>query len=122
MKTRRARAMRKREQEKLMQLVRKFVLDHGGSALDSQAPWTDDDGNSLELVLPTVCGSLRVVPYGNWIACRFSDVAAARNRLPHGPCDRLNPHSGKWNWHFAAMTAESAFATFEAEVRRLLPS
>ena len=35
MKTRRARAMRKREQEKLMQLVRKFVLDHGGSALDS---------------------------------------------------------------------------------------
>jgi len=121
MKTRRAQAMRKGEQKKLIQLVRTFILDHGGTAIDSPAPWADDDGNSLELVLPTVCGPLRVVPYGNWIACRFSDVAAARGHLPHEQNDRLNPHSGKFNFHFNAVTADFAFAVFEAEVLPLLP-
>jgi len=32
-----------------------------------------------------------------WIACRFADVATAKRVL--GSDDRLNPFSGKWNFH-----------------------
>jgi hypothetical protein len=73
------------------------------------------------MALPTICGTLHVTPYGNWIACRFYDTDAAVAHFgsdqAHG---RLNRYSGKWNFHFAAIPAADAFAEFEAEVLPLL--
>lgn len=47
--------------------------------------------------LDTRAGRLDVTPHPTWVACRFVDVAAAKAILGTDP--RLNPHSGKWNWH-----------------------
>ena len=47
-----------------------------------------------------------------------------KQHLPHGHADRLNPYSGKWNWHGDGLDADG-YATemlnkFEAAVNRLL--
>lgn len=53
-----------------------------------------------------------------WIACRFIDVDKAKRRFYIG--QRLNPYSGKWNWHvfefcqcatmFCKLSASDAYA------------
>lgn len=49
--------------------------------------------------IETKAGMLRVTPYEDWIATRFDDPARAKSVL--GDEVRwLNPHSGKWNFHF----------------------
>jgi hypothetical protein len=59
--------------------------------------------------------------YGDWIAYRYVNVARAVARLggerhPH----RLNPHIGKFNCTFSAITAQEVLAAFEAELLPLL--
>ena len=66
-------------------------------------PLADSDG---AFVLDTPLGTLRATPYDDWIACRFEDVARAKQHLAHGHADRLNPHSGKWNWHGDGLDAD----------------
>jgi hypothetical protein len=54
------------------------------------------------------------------IYARFDDVAAAKTKVYYGPSSRLNPYSGKWNWHFDWDQAEMVLQQFEREVRDLL--
>jgi hypothetical protein len=37
------------------------------------------------MALPTICGTLHVTPYGNWIACRFYDTEAAVAHFGYDP-------------------------------------
>jgi len=46
-------------------------------------------------LIETKAGQLSVRIYNDWLACRFDDVARAKNTVPSGS---LNPFSGKWNW------------------------
>ena len=69
-----------------------------------------------DLELDTVAGTLRVTPYQNWIACRFDDVEAAKQRVGFGA---LNPWSGKWNWHFERPDANDV-EFFAKQIERLL--
>jgi len=71
---------------------------------------------SYDWEIDTVAGALRVTPYPNWIACRFDDVEAARQRVHFGT---LNPWSGKWNWHFEHPNSDDA-AFFVEQIERLL--
>ena len=55
--------------------------------------------------LNTVCGLMRIgldAPDKSQvfsIMCRFEDVQEAKKYLQHDHNGRLNPYSGKWNWH-----------------------
>lgn len=55
-----------------------------------------------EYAVWTKAGRLTIHPYGDWIACRFDDPKAAAKVLnAKGMFDtRLNPCSGKWNFHY----------------------
>ena len=56
--------------------------------------------------LPTRYGTLLITPYDNWVACRFSHVElAVAGNIPN-----VNPHSGKWNWHFSGQTKRELLA------------
>ena len=53
-----------------------------------------------EYKIKTVVGELFIHIRDNWVHCCFEDVAAARKHFgDHGFQCRLNPCSGKWNWH-----------------------
>ena len=49
------------------------------------------------LRIETAAGALDLCPQDNWLACRFVDVTRAKEVLGSDP--RLNPFSGKWNFH-----------------------
>lgn len=52
--------------------------------------------------LQTHAGELRISIDGDSLMCRFEDVPKAKEELYsslYGLDDRLNPYSGKWNWH-----------------------
>lgn len=72
-------------------------------------------------VVKTKVGTLRVMPYGDWIACRFEEPARAnllyyRRSDPPLSAGRLNPYSGKFNFHFGRQTAASAFEEFRSAI------
>ena len=78
------------------------------------------------LAIQTKLGLLSVTPYEGWIACRFHDVtrAAAHFGVTSITQQRLNPVSGKWNWHPHANTygsLDAMVATFKGHVESLLP-
>jgi hypothetical protein len=52
--------------------------------------------------IESVAGPLHVMPMDDWLACRFEDVAAASKHFVIHTIQqgRLNPFSGKWNWHW----------------------
>ena len=55
------------------------------------------------LRLRTVVGDLDISVFDDWVATRFADPEAAKALLnPRGELGscRLNPFSGKWNFHF----------------------
>ena len=66
--------------------------------------------------IETIAGAMRVTPYDTWVACRFDDVDAAKQRVRFGT---LNPWSGKWNWHFDRPGANDA-GFFNEQIERLL--
>lgn len=82
------------------------------------------EGGLRDYRLDTPIGVLWASPYDDWIACCFEDVARAKEHLPHGHADRLNPHSGKWNWHGDGLDgdghATQMLNQFEREVKMLL--
>jgi len=58
-----------------------------------------------EMLVATVCGTLRVTPFDDWIALQFKDLELVRN-LPGG---EYNEISGKWNIHvYNGMKADRA--------------
>lgn len=92
------------ERRKLSYLVRKFILANGGSE-------GNDYADHVGYTLPTAAGELSVTYDRGWgtIFGRFEDVEAAKKLLGTAPYNRLNPYSGKWNFHFGRTTAEAAF-------------
>ena len=53
-----------------------------------------------EYKIQTVIGELFIHIQSDFVHCCFEDVAAARKHFgDHGFQHRLNPCSGKWNWH-----------------------
>jgi hypothetical protein len=127
MPARRARRdqMLKREREKLSRNVREYVLSVGGRVAETGRVVVEG-GERLHtedrLEVTTRAGTLSVVPYAGWIACRFDDVKAAVALLGYDPVSgRLNPYSGKWNFHFGRCTAEEALGEFARELGHVLP-
>lgn len=57
------------------------------------------------LRLETAAGPLDLCPQDNWLACRFVDVDRGKLLLRKDP--RLNPFSGKWNFHPDVADAEA---------------
>lgn len=74
-----------------------------------------------EWTLATKAGPLTLKAVDcEFIHCRFEDVEKAKDHLGHSPNSRLNPYSGKWNWHFDHLFIEVNLAQFGREVRSLL--
>jgi hypothetical protein len=127
MPTRRARRdqMLKRERERLAGKVRGYVLSVGGKVAET-GRMIEEGGERMHtndrLELTTHAGTLSVIPYDGWIACRFHDVKAAVALLGYNPaCGRLNPFSGKWNFHFGRCTADDALLEFAWGLGRVPP-
>jgi hypothetical protein len=72
--------------------------------------------------IDTRAGYLFIFPYYTWIACRFESVERAREHfgVTHIGVDRLNPYSGKWNFH-ADWNKESVAAMVEQFKREVAP-
>jgi hypothetical protein len=104
--------MLRRERQRLTRLVQQHLLQCGAEVVD-YGPLA---GAPVTFAVPTRAGTLHVTPYGNWMACRFHDPAAA-SRLCSG---HSNPHSGKWNFHYGRVTAEAAFLHFATALNSVL--
>lgn len=72
--------------------------------------------------IETKAGRLYITPYENWIAACFADVERAKQLLGSSLHGRLNPSTGKWNFHFAdeALEGNVALDCFTSHVERLL--
>lgn len=53
-------------------------------------------GDTIEYFLETPLGQLKVHPFDDWIALRFTDVARAKAHFGEHR-DEFNPFTGKWN-------------------------
>lgn len=56
-----------------------------------------------EYEITTILGDLFIAIYDDWVHCCFENVEAAKQHFGHVGISanrRLNPHSGKWNWHW----------------------
>jgi hypothetical protein len=104
--------------EKLGRLLADFLKADGAALQDIER----------RVEVETLAGKLTIhydqKNYGA-ILCRFEDPDTAKAVLhgseriyPGGP-QRLNPHSGKWNFHFGACIAEEAFEQFEREFKKV---
>jgi hypothetical protein len=75
------------------------------------------------LRLHTLAGELELSVYDGWLATRFIDPDRANALLnPRGQLGgcRLNPYSGKWNFHFGPEDrVEDGVALVEAELRTI---
>lgn len=56
-----------------------------------------------------------------WLHARFADVEKAKTVLPSGPVSRLNPYSGKYNFHFTGDDCASQFFFMVRELHSLNP-
>jgi hypothetical protein len=84
-----------------------------------------DSGEWYSLRIDTFVGPLELCPQDGWLAARFTDVprAVAVMNPKREWAHRLNPVSGKWNFHpdlssAAAVAAE--LGLIERQVRLLL--
>jgi hypothetical protein len=121
-------AMKKTEILAFASLVGRNLLDQGAEIIDCfHATVIPRRGKLWHLQtnkfsLDTICGELHVIVYDGWIACRFQDVARAKQSLPIGLQAVLNPFSGKWNHHYLdGWTAKDAAKDFHDTISRILP-
>ena len=63
--------------------------------------------------IATTAGNLKLAIMDDWLACVFVDQVKARGVLKGD--QRLNIHSGKWNW----MGGEADLQAFVSEIKRL---
>jgi hypothetical protein len=86
----------------------------------------------------TIVGLLTIHVYDDWLACRFAETERPNAHFGvrySDPCIRLNPYSGKWNWHWfecmphgtkwtkanKAKGSALLLTTFQNAVDRILP-
>jgi len=107
----------KKQQADFKKAATKYLLSINAEAIDSQSSF---DWYKVE----TVCGVLKIgleQPERGEIFSiygRFEDVEKAKEFLPHKFDDRLNPYSGKWNWH--SRNDEAMLRHFDIELSPLL--
>ena len=88
-------------------------------------PWLSRHGPLGEYeryTIQTKAGPLLVHVYDDWVACRFDDVARAKIHFGYMPGvnSRLNPYSGKWNWHtWDVSTEPQSKKTFQRLINNL---
>jgi hypothetical protein len=76
-----------------------------------------------DVELETKVGPLDLTAYDGWLAARFVDVPRARALLNPAAAwtSRLNPVSGKWNFHFDdSVTPEIAVEYIGRHLREVL--
>jgi hypothetical protein len=97
-----------------MKLTKKQSAEYMKSALEilRSFGFQQDETSGHEYSADTIAGKLHVTIYPDWTACRFDDVKKAVE-VTQG--DRINPHSGKWNW-----MELTDLPYFQAELRRLI--
>lgn len=99
----------KRKSKKLKSLVTRYIADHGGASF-GPCPW----------ILPTICGDLQISMHDDaWptIFSRWDDVDKAVAQLGKF---RMNPYSGKWNFHFPGeWTVQEMFDQWTRELKPL---
>lgn len=67
--------------------------------------------------IDTILGPLYITAYDDWIACCFDNVQAAKTHYGVTTLgSRLNPYSGKWNWHYFGTDDWSDFTAAMAEI------
>jgi len=101
---------RERKGAAMIALVRDHIFAHDG-----------DESRFYDWTLPTDLGPLLVSVHSGSpdIFCRFDDTARAKARLG-ARYGRLNPYSGKWNFHFPEeWTVEDMFAAWLRELEPL---
>ena len=112
-----ARKPAKAVQEKAVEKIEGAFLALGAERVEQ----TGDSYSDRYWTLNTKVGELKLVAVDyEFIHCVFEDVDAAKKVLFTGPSSRLNPHSGKWNWHFYVQDLEVHLAQFGREVRAIL--
>jgi hypothetical protein len=107
--------------------VEAFILAFGGKKIRERPGNPGLEKIGPEFAIQTIAGKMTVTPEGDWIACRFQDVDAAKAVLPYWPKDKsaqLNGFSGKWNFVHARdgqFDAEENLSAFKTELAFLLP-
>lgn len=107
----------KKQQAEFKKEATKYLLSINAEAIESQSTF---DWYKVD----TICGWLKIgleQPERGEIFSiygRFEDENKAKEFLPHKMEDRLNPYSGKWNWH--SRDAESMLRHFDIELSPLL--
>lgn len=109
-------------------MAKHFDFQHAVSDLLARLGVEPLAGAPYDRKLQTRFGGMQLKVYDDWVACRFENIEAARLGLPPG---RLNPHSGKWNWHFErpgfddllALARELADVRFDDDdIEEILPA
>lgn len=80
---------------------------------------SDDSFYKGYFQLNTESGILRICPKGDWFACRFEDVEAAKKNITISTFS-LNPFTGKWNWHWMKNTEQYTVNLFFATLETIL--
>lgn len=107
----------KKQQADFKRAATKYLLSINAEPIQSQ---TSFDWYKVD----TICGELKIgleQPERGEIFsiyCRFEDTSKAKEFLPHKMEDRLNPYSGKWNFHSQNFTG--LLRGFENELTPLL--
>jgi hypothetical protein len=109
--------MLKRERLRLTRELAQSLASLGGQVEELPESWPAPRA----VYINTLAGRLHLTCYRNWLACRFDAPAVARTLLLHGPGQRLNSHSGKWNFSSGRVSAEEALALFQTELAPILP-
>lgn len=107
----------KKQQSNFKKAAVKYLLSINAEPIQSQTSfeWYKVD---------TICGVLKIgleQPQQGEIFsiyCRFEDTLKAKEFLPYKMDDRLNPYSGKWNWH--SRNGDEMLKAFENELCPLL--
>lgn len=108
------------ESAKLAGFIEEYILALGGTKLPD---WTYRSDDGEDMVSPqgfnvvTKAGKLWLRPDHDGenmlsIYCRFDDVDLAKSILGDGMHNRLNPYSGKWNFHMSCEDVPNAFYAF----------
>ena len=100
---RRKTAAQKKNEEALIKGISEYLISVGALP-----------GEFGTFTLETNAGPLQITPLDGWVACKFKEVERAVDLLGS---QSINPHSGKWNWHYYNVPANEAIKAFKLVLR-----